>query len=306
MEAEHRSRYWWAAQWVADKDVLDAGCGLGYGTRLLAEQDPSRVVGVDVSADALERATDEGIETVRADVRDLPFEADTFDVVVCFEVIEHVEGPERVVSELERVLRPGGILLISSPNRDVYTPGNPHHVYEFLPDELRELLAGHFGEVAMYGQHVHLASTIAVGGFSERSPAPFGAAGIRGLERGSETYVIAAASDQLLPDRGGVIALGDQFEVRWWHEQVENLRLELDRAATRARQDEERFNARVLALEQDLAGVAQLKHDLDLATADLETTDQALAMERRIVLDLKSSVSWKLTAPLRAAKRLFR
>ncbi len=306
MEAEHRSRYWWAAQWVAGKDVLDAGCGLGYGTRLLADQGPSRLVAVDVSAEALERTAGEGIETVEADVRDLPFEADTFDVIVCFEVIEHVESHERVVGELQRVLRPGGTLLISSPNRDVYTPGNPHHVHEFLPEELREVLAGHFREVAMYGQSAHLASAIVVKGPSERAPVPFLAAGIQADEPGSETYAIAVASDQLPPDQSGLIALVSPFEVRWWHEQVENFRAELQATQTRAREAEERFNRRVLELEQELAGVVQLEHDLEIATRDLDAADQALVIERQIVRDLKSSLSWKLTAPLRAAKRLFR
>jgi SAM-dependent methyltransferase len=66
----------------------------------------------------------------------LDFEDDTFELVVCFEVIELVADPLIVLDELVRVLAPGGLLLLSSPDRDVYPPGNPHHLHEFDAAEL--------------------------------------------------------------------------------------------------------------------------------------------------------------------------
>ena len=75
-------------------------------------------------------------------------------------MIEHVAEPERVLDELRRVLRPSGLLVISTPNRDVFTPGNPHHLHELTPDELREALGSRFGSVALRRQHTWMASGV--------------------------------------------------------------------------------------------------------------------------------------------------
>ena len=97
---------------------------------------------------------------VAADIRELPFEDDSFDLVVSWETIEHVEEGERVLAEFRRVLRPEGVLLVSSPNPEVYPEGNEHHVHEYRPQELADLASAHFAEVAIYRQHAWLASVI--------------------------------------------------------------------------------------------------------------------------------------------------
>jgi SAM-dependent methyltransferase len=298
IEAEHRARYWWATPWVQGKDVLDAGCGVGYGTRLLAEHNPARLVGVDLSAEALSHGPADSAELVEGDVRELPFPPDSFDLVVCFEVIEHVDGHERVLDEMRRVLRPGGTLLISSPNRDVYAPGNPHHVHEFVPEELREALGRRFRHVALHGQYVRLASAIVEGdGLPVGSPDHLGAFAIQPLEAGKETYTLAVARDEPAGESGDVIALADAFEVRWWHEQ-------LDQVKRQAAEETARLNAQVLELEQEVARVRQLEHDLEAATRELWAMEQELVYCREAIADMKASLSWRLTAPLRAAKRL--
>jgi SAM-dependent methyltransferase len=304
MEAEHRARYWWATPWVAGKAVLDAGCGVGYGTRLLAQHGPERLVGADISADALARGPSDCAELVQADLRELPFETDSFDLVVCFEVIEHVEEHDRVIDELRRVLRPGGTLLISSPNRDVYPPGNPHHVYEFVPDEFREALARRFDHVALYGQHALLASAIVDGkGLPEGQPERLNGFTIEPLEPGKETYSLAVAGDE--PARGSddVIALGDPFEVRWWHEQLESQQARL---TSEAEEDHIRLSRQVFELEQKVARMGELELERETATRDLLDMEHELVGCQEALEDMKASISWKLTAPLRAAKRLFR
>ena len=146
IEVEQVSRYQWAAQAAKGRLVLDAGCGTGYGSRLLAAGGAREVIGVDIARAVLETVAPGMPESVRlqtGDLRKLEFEDDTFELVVCFEVIEHFEDPFTVLDELVRVLAPGGLLLVSSPNRDVYQPGNPHHLHEFAPGELEaELAAG--------------------------------------------------------------------------------------------------------------------------------------------------------------------
>jgi 2-polyprenyl-3-methyl-5-hydroxy-6-metoxy-1,4-benzoquinol methylase len=97
IEAEHLARYRWAAQFVAGKRVLDAGCGTAYGSTTLAATGARSVVGVDLDAAALDLVRSDvhpAVELQVADVRDLPFDDGAFDVVVCFETIEHLEMPE--------------------------------------------------------------------------------------------------------------------------------------------------------------------------------------------------------------------
>jgi ubiquinone/menaquinone biosynthesis C-methylase UbiE len=296
IEAEHRGRYQWATPWIPGREVLDAGCGVGYGTRMLAEHGPARLVGVDISAEALAHGPADSAELVEGDVRELPFPSDSFDVVVCFEVIEHVEQQDRVLDELRRVLRPGGTLLISSPNRAVYAPGNPHHVHEYLPDELREALERRFAHVTLRGQHVMLASVIA-GALSKGEQLGPRAFAIEPLEPGRETYTLAIASDEASDPAEDIVALGDAFEVRWWHEQ-------LDHARRAAAEESARLNRQVLALEQQAARLPQLEHDLQDARREHEELEQELIYCREAIEDMKASVSWRLTAPLRALKRL--
>ena len=150
--AEHLARYGWAGHLVKDRRVLDAGCGVGYGSTMLSDAGAREVTGVDVAESVLEVARQGAPQNVRfevADVASLPYAADSFEAVVCFEVIEHVDDRNRVLDELRRVLAPDGLLIISSPNRDRYVPGNPHHRHEYTPRELREALEARFPAVAL-------------------------------------------------------------------------------------------------------------------------------------------------------------
>jgi SAM-dependent methyltransferase len=322
MEAEHRARYWWAASAVAGKEVLDAGCGNGYGLRMLAAAGPARLVGVDLSAEAVTRAQQEAAgaaEVVEGDVHDLPFGDESFDVAVCFEVIEHVERQDEVLRELRRVLRPHGTLLISSPNRDVYTPGNPHHVHEFLPEELEAALEASFRDVRLYQQHPWLATAITPPG----TPGADELAAVQGgrlgapLAPGRETYTLAIAGEGRLPELAPLVLLGDDFEVRWWEEQLATLRGECDRlakteqraarSAAGAREELALLSRRILELEQEVARVVQLEHQLELTEAAAREGEAAARADAillgQVVEDMKASISWKLTAPLRALKR---
>ena len=127
IEAEHHARYRHAAQLVAGRSVLDAGCGVGWGSALLAHAGAARVTGLDIDAGALADATGrtDAATFVRGDLMDLPFADASFDVVVCFEAIEHVLGPLLALDELRRVLAPDGVLTVSSPNPGDLSRGEP-------------------------------------------------------------------------------------------------------------------------------------------------------------------------------------
>ena len=155
--ALHRKRYEFALPLCAGRDVLDAGCGVGYGAALLAER-ARRVVGVDVDPDAIAYARDRygagNVEFHEGDVQELDLGDASFDVVCSFETIEHVPDRDAFLAEMRRVLRPGGTFLVSTPRaeRTELRPANPFHEVELAPADFEALLHRHFAAVELYGQ----------------------------------------------------------------------------------------------------------------------------------------------------------
>jgi SAM-dependent methyltransferase len=155
--AYHRKRYEFARRFCAGADVLDAGCGTGYGAALLAES-AGRVVGVDLDAEAIayarRRYPGPNVEFVEADLLELELPDASFDAVCSFETIEHVTDRERYLAQIRRVLRPGGVFIVSTPRVDRTTerPRNPHHTVEFSRADFEALLRRFFAEVELYGQ----------------------------------------------------------------------------------------------------------------------------------------------------------
>ncbi len=141
IEAHHLCRYLWASDLVPGKRVLDAGCGVAYGSAMMAEAGADSVVGVDVAESVVEASRSHVPEAVTlqcADLRSLPCDDGSFDVAVCFEVIEHVEEQERTIEELRRVLAPGAPLVVFEHNP--YNPLTQIVVRRFeLRDEIRML-----------------------------------------------------------------------------------------------------------------------------------------------------------------------
>jgi len=166
---EHWHRYHFAASLVAGSSVLDVACGEAYGTALLAGR-AANVTGVDISAEALAHArtayaAQSNVEFRQSDCTKLPFDDGSFDVVVSFETLEHLDAQQAFLDELKRVLAPDGLLVLSSPNRPPSSEArgmvNPFHVRELDRAELAALLEPRFAHQAWYGQHVSFFSVIA-------------------------------------------------------------------------------------------------------------------------------------------------
>jgi ubiquinone/menaquinone biosynthesis C-methylase UbiE len=159
----HLRAYDEAVSHAAGRDVLDVGCNSGYGTLRFVPV-ARRVVGVDVSPRAIEaasaRAQDGHPEFVLTSGFDLPFPDDSFDLVTSFQVLEHVPDPTAYLVEIARVTRPGGRVVLATPNAATrlypgMAPWNRFHVHEYVATELRDLLLGVFPEVTilvMFGE----------------------------------------------------------------------------------------------------------------------------------------------------------
>jgi SAM-dependent methyltransferase len=142
----------------ADRDVLEAGCGEGYGADLIADV-AAHVIGLDYDelTVAHARACYPRVDVRHGNLAALPLPDTSVDVVVNFQVIEHLWDQPQFVAECARVLRPGGVLLMSTPNRITFSPGrdtpvNPFHIRELNAQELTELLVdGGFAVTSMSG-----------------------------------------------------------------------------------------------------------------------------------------------------------
>lgn len=161
---DHTARYEFATNYVKDKKVLDIACGTGFGSKILQEKGARGVFGVDLSKKAIDFASEKyvgnGLEFMIGNVLKIDFPDDLFDVIVSFETIEHVKQHEKVLSELRRVLKPSGLLIISSPNRKLTSPGksigdspdNVFHVVEYSCGEFVHVLLKYFDVRGLYGQ----------------------------------------------------------------------------------------------------------------------------------------------------------
>jgi 2-polyprenyl-3-methyl-5-hydroxy-6-metoxy-1,4-benzoquinol methylase len=332
IEAEHVIRYALAAEICKGRKVLDAGCGVGWGTELLWAAGAESASGVDLSPDAIENAR---ARVPAADFREgnlaaLPFGDETFDLVVCFEAIEHVEQQEKVFDELVRVLAPGGILMVSSPNPRVYPPGNPFHVHELVPEELLEAARSRLENVTLLLQHEQITSMLVHADSLEvgRSDEVLLRI-VRPLLSGNDPYSVIVASNGELPELPTIVGsapsvVSDQVaeRVQILAESSARLRILLEEARyprretpvppgwereqAALRRDREQLGARLLECEQQLAAVAQAEAapdplGIDLEISELRIVVAQLESERA---DMLASTSWRLTKPVRMLGQL--
>jgi SAM-dependent methyltransferase len=338
-EIEHLHRYFLARHMCRGKDVLDVASGEGYGSALLAQVAKS-VVGVELAEDVVAHANTEyrqpNVCFWQGDARELPIPDASIDVAVSFETIEHFDGHDRFLSEIRRVLRPGGRLVISTPDRDHYSPtgapANPFHVLEMTRSEFSALLSRHFAHVVLALQRPMIGSVMLaseVGGALE--PLCFEKRGdhiefSNGL--GRPQYAVGIASDQPIEPLPATVYI----ETSLLGAREQELRAEgaAQRAAAESAEVEAlRHRADTFAAERDAAqgSLAELQREVDALRAEVaglrhanERAEEACAVvrhqldaERAHVIHLQGEVSallasrsWRVTAPLRTLVRFGR
>ena len=304
---EHVHRYVLAAQLADGGRVLDLASGEGYGSAILAAHAGS-VLGVDIDAAAVEHAAHtygrDGLEFAEADICEPNVDLGTFDLVVCFEAIEHVATPERVVDAAQVALAPGGVFIVSTPNKKVYSDDrafhNEYHEHEFFQDEFDELLRARFPHVTMLGQHVAGAS-LAWPLDPARSSStvvmdPDEGMGANGIRDGlfEPMYFIAVCSGDPIDDRvlrtsvhldpdADLVAIYEDAARRIGELEVERTELQ---AYTSALMDEKDRLAKA---------VADQAHEAKLLRADRASSVAELAA-------LRKTLSWRVTAPVRTLR----
>lgn len=158
---EHIHRYNEALALISTNDiVLDIACGTGFGTDMIAAKTSEKVIGGDIASEAIEecrgRWSKPNLEFRVLDGTRLAFPDNYFDKIVSFETIEHTGQYREMAAEFARVLKPGGLLILSTPNREVSSPDgvivNPYHIQEFTCDELKQILEAVFPHVQLSGQ----------------------------------------------------------------------------------------------------------------------------------------------------------
>ncbi len=160
---EHLARYKLAFHLIGEnQQVLDLGCGTGYGSTELAQGQGRKVVGLDVSAEAVAYSAAHysapSLSFCQANVCALPFPDAHFKAVISFEVIEHLDNPTLYLAQMRRVTKESGFCIISTPDREVYSPNmdkpwNPFHVSEYSMPEFIELLQQTFPWVIIVKQY---------------------------------------------------------------------------------------------------------------------------------------------------------
>lgn len=282
---EHYHRYSFALRFAKGARVLDLASGEGYGSALLSGV-AAEVVGLELDAETVAHARSwyqgKNLRFVQGSMTDPDAVADEapFDVITCFEAIEHVDEQERTMQLVRNRLAAGGVFLCSTPDVAVYTHDhgndNPFHVHELSEDEFRLLLAGSFANVELCRQTVAMGSLIHDGSTSgpvhtqrliRRSAQEW-----RVQDGAPHTYLLAIASDSRIDTPGTSVLVDDE--------------LTLLRSAVEAEQARGRESVRELSTRMDAAEQAH-RTSVERLQAELEQAQQlardqlaALAAER--------------------------
>ena len=227
---EHLHRYAFASEYVQGLDVLDIASGEGYGSEMLSRT-ARHVYGVDIDEVSVTHAQrkyqSKNLEYRLGSCTEIPLLDSSVDIIVSFETIEHITDHEIMMLELKRVLRPGGVVLISSPEKNAYDDlnqnPNPYHIRELNRGEFKLLLAKHFKHTALMGQRVlHGSVLVGVDGRAtmdhtyDFSALPATIDSRHGLTK--PVYLVAICSDQPIKDPTGSLCEQDIRENEYYVE----------------------------------------------------------------------------------------
>lgn len=162
---EHLARYEFASKYVKDKTIIDCACGSGIGTQKYMLHSPERIFAIDNNLNSLREAKQKFSTPkcifLKANATNLPIASSEVDVFISLETVEHIYNDMLFFREIARVLKKGGILICSTPNRTVTNPRsnisdkpwNPFHIREYSLSEFTNLFFGQFRIIDCFGQN---------------------------------------------------------------------------------------------------------------------------------------------------------
>jgi ubiquinone/menaquinone biosynthesis C-methylase UbiE len=319
---EHWHRYAYAAQFVSGKNVLDLASGEGYGSATLAAT-ARQVIALDIDENAVRHACQKypsaNLHFIVGSVMEMPHFKIGFDVIVCFEAIEHIPDPEKLLKGVKRLLVPGGVFLVSTPNKPEYKrtePSNPFHVHELDFDEFRAMLSKHFKQTQFLGQRVYCNSSLwtiahqTPGMISEylldQDKNEFVLAGV---DKRVPLYFIGIASDAIgLPSATGSVLVDSSNsllkEAARIHDETaadaQSLKEALTWRENQLRQTQEALQEQEQALAwkenqlQQVQTALEWKEDeLQQAQDSLRSQEQAFAWKEDQLQQVQTALEWK-------------
>jgi len=304
IQFEHLNRYFSCLDLAIDKEVLDIACGEGYGSSILAKL-AKRVVGVDIDSEAVDHASlkyqsHHNLKFLKGSCSSIPLADKSVDIVVSFETIEHHDQHEEMMKEIHRVLRDDGFLIISSPNRLVYSDkpnySNPFHIKELYYEEFVSLLNQYFNNVEVYGQRLGTASFIyplEKVGFTNSYTGKFYASlgtELQPFNIDDPVYYFAICSKLRDCPPANQISTFIDPKVDLWNLtrlHASNIQSQLEQTQSQLEQTQSQLEQTQSQLEQTQSQLEQTQSQLEQTQSQLEQTQSQLQI-------MQSSKFWKL------------
>jgi O-antigen biosynthesis protein len=223
---EHLHRYHSIIPFIRNKTVLDIACGEGYGTALIGKY-AKKVIGVDIDEACIEWASgnyasnNDKLSFLQGTVSSIPLDDNSIDVVISFETIEHVTEADQhlFMSEVKRVLKPDGLLIISTPNTAMYSIkqdlNNQFHLKEFAKEELKNFLNEYFSHTYYFEQGYEIVSTITSDNLEATKQLQV-YNWDRELKAVNRKYLIVIAANQEVPDTASLSSAVIQVDKDFW------------------------------------------------------------------------------------------
>lgn len=290
IELEHIHRYLFAQEIAEGKSILDLASGEGYGSAILAEK-AENVIGIDISPETIKHAQNrynsDNLKFMVGDCVDIPLPDSMVDLVVSFETIEHIDDQEEMLKEVKRAMKPKGIFVVSTPDKNNYSIktsyNNPFHKKELFKNEFIDLLQKFFENVTIFGQRIVYGSNLSSESQSTSYLSYF--LNDKTIETVSgvkdPTFLIAIASDGPLPMTSSSFfeqPINETEIIQAWRKVV-------------AERDQSKQNLINLLAVQDQT---------------IQNLNVQIEQREQEILYYALSKSWRFTRPFRKFKKLIR
>lgn len=299
--SEHLIRYYFAGQFVKNKTVLDIACGSGYGSAILKKEGAAHVYGVDISKEATDYAKQrygqDGIDFIQSDATNIPLDDNSIDILVSFETIEHVENYKAFMSEITRVLKPDGVLVLSTPIKDTSPDNNPFHIKEFSLAEFTKLMSKNFRYAKPLYQFNSFISVISDDQSfrKDEKSIPMTITNLSPLSNEDLVYCVMVCSNKPLKHDFKYKAATFRSII------FQKLAMELGLKESNILELGHKINAQdeqSKKLEKKTADLSATNKELQNKTADLSATNKELeelnAKLTNDIINITSSITWKL------------